>query len=77
MSEVGHTLTSSIGEPVHTFAEIVRSRLGEAAEAAGIKDDLPADPSKLLPSSVIRMARRCGVSVSDILNDPLSVEGNS
>lgn len=59
---------------MRTYGEVVRSRLKNAALAAGVPDDLPADASMLPVSSVIRHARRCGVSLSDILDEPLGLD---
>jgi len=61
---------------MHTYEEIVRMRLRAAATAAGVADDTPGDGGELLVSAAIRQARRCGVSISGILDDPLSLDGD-
>jgi len=59
---------SSAGVEV-AFSVLIRKRLKAAADAAGV--DVVVPEGDLLPSVVIRLARRCGVPVSHILYDPL------
>ena len=58
------------------YSATVGARMADAAAAAGIKEE-PAVRVESLPVSVIiRHARRCGVPVSDILDDSFSLCGD-
>jgi hypothetical protein len=61
---------------MHAYVKMVRNRLTEAANAAGLVSNLPARPHDIAVSVVIREAQRCDVTVSSVLDEHLGVEGD-
>jgi hypothetical protein len=61
---------------MHMYVNTVRNRLRMAATAAGVVSNLPETPADIAVSVAVYEARRCGVTISSVFDERLSVEGD-
>jgi hypothetical protein len=61
---------------MRTYVNTVRNRLRMAATAAGVVSNLPDAPADMAVSVAVYEARRCGVTISSVLDDRLGVESD-